>query len=870
MPNIIFDFKRGGAGVAEILYGTVTMKPTLAHARGTSFVLPAPTTWDLIDGKATATNIQASPVPNTENEIEWGYVVTAKDNFGKSFEWLVGVPDVAGDVNFTALPRYYETKPPLFGEGPEGPVGESATVDVGTVTGGTTASITNSGTPENAVLDFVLPQGPQGPPGLGVDLAPSFRPAEDLPATYDNGVTIHRIGGVAEQGTWPLTFATVVTHKNGDGRVSQSIVNSALRTFTRVQTGTLWTAWREGANTDLATVVANGLMSSTDKTHLEGLFGGYNTKSSTDAITTYPFGTQTMLVGSTLGWPHEGFNIVTTYRQGRTGGTLFSAASYQIALPYLGSASGYSILIRKPIAGDLWGDWEALATQRYVDSRGLNTPYLYGAVGDGVANDTGAVIAWLDSANPVKHLDRGTFLVDGVTTAQSGISVIGLGGKLKGNITNSIVLSFTGNNVKVEGVEVDGGGVARGGVYFSGDRPTLKDCHIHHAYTTNSLAYGVCLQNLTQGYSVVGNEIHDIHSVGNATQGDSDGASRAIYVTTANSVATGETVRRGLISQNVISDIAGEEGDAIQVIIMPNYGSAKVDVTGNTLNGFSRRGIKLQAGDCVVQGNNLYSDAITNNYANVITGIDSQYAAHNKILNNTVTLIGFTSAISAIGSADTNNRQPGIVIKGNVVRGGAVNSRNTSASIVEGNTVTFSNLYGIYIQGAEQASVIGNSIISESLSTDRAAIYVGFNCDRSNIQNNTLVGGVVEWLVTVNSPRCTVKDNLSLALDSAQINGNGSSSSGSIYDNNNFQSAALSFVGYNASQIHKGFTNGRAGSYIPNIYFSTTDPSTNGRHHTKGDVYINFSATSTSGGKAGWICTTGGNPGTFRTFGAID
>lgn len=40
--------------------------------------------------------------------------------------------------------------------------GISPTVEVGTVSAGTEAQVTNSGTPQKAVLDFILPRGPQG------------------------------------------------------------------------------------------------------------------------------------------------------------------------------------------------------------------------------------------------------------------------------------------------------------------------------------------------------------------------------------------------------------------------------------------------------------------------------------------------------------------------------------------------------------------------------------------------------------------------------------------------------------------------------------------------------------------------------------
>lgn len=56
--------------------------------------------------------------------------------------------------------------------GPQGPAGQAATIQIGSVTSGDAPAVTNSGTETDAVLDFVLqqgpagPQGPQGDPGL--------------------------------------------------------------------------------------------------------------------------------------------------------------------------------------------------------------------------------------------------------------------------------------------------------------------------------------------------------------------------------------------------------------------------------------------------------------------------------------------------------------------------------------------------------------------------------------------------------------------------------------------------------------------------------------------------------------------------------
>ena len=47
----------------------------------------------------------------------------------------------------------------------QGPPGEAATVEIGAVTNGDAASVTNIGSATHAVLDFVLPKGDTGEQG---------------------------------------------------------------------------------------------------------------------------------------------------------------------------------------------------------------------------------------------------------------------------------------------------------------------------------------------------------------------------------------------------------------------------------------------------------------------------------------------------------------------------------------------------------------------------------------------------------------------------------------------------------------------------------------------------------------------------------
>lgn len=312
MANIKFSFLRGSGSNLEILYGKVSIKPTLAHARGTSFVLPQESSYDLVNGVATATDVQPTPAP-VGGTIEWGYQITVQDRFGKKFEWLVGVPDVVGDVLFTALPRYSVTVPPLFGQGEQGIPGEAATLAVGTVTSGTPAAVSNSGTNQNAVLDFVLPKGDKGDTGAGV---PS------------GGTALQYIRKNATNATteWATLDKATVGLPNVDNT--------------------------SDANKPVSTLQTEAILTSTS-------IANYS-RAAIDPPSSYPQGITATLGRVNQGWPitagGEQYNSIVTSKIRGT-----NQSCVQRAYPFnsVTETPKYRYSAR---TGDSWGEWQTLAT----------------------------------------------------------------------------------------------------------------------------------------------------------------------------------------------------------------------------------------------------------------------------------------------------------------------------------------------------------------------------------------------------------------------------------------------------------------------------------------------------------------------------
>ncbi len=137
-----------------------------------------------------------------------------------------GATGAAGPAGATGATGNTGAEGPVGPTGETGPTGAAATITIGSVTTGdpgTEASVTNSGTSEDAVFDFVIPRGEPGGGG-----------APEVLATVDTTPQPTSANGALIFNETPLVSGTAITHTAGspDVQINQPGIYQAFFTGT--------------------------------------------------------------------------------------------------------------------------------------------------------------------------------------------------------------------------------------------------------------------------------------------------------------------------------------------------------------------------------------------------------------------------------------------------------------------------------------------------------------------------------------------------------------------------------------------------------------------------------------------------------------
>lgn len=494
------------------------------------------------------------------------------------------------------------------------------------------------------------------------------------------------------------------------------------------------------------------------------------------------------------------------------------------------------------------------------------SPTDHGAVGDGVTDDTAALNAAIAalSDGATLWIPGGTFLItDTLTITHNDVQVRGYGTILAGASIGMLLIE--GDRVILDGVTVDGSQVAWRGLWVTGDGVRITGCEIRGFHSTTQGVSAIwCVTR--GGVTVEGCRIHDCYSLGNATTGDSNGGSRAIFVSAPQAASMPSSIRG-----NTISEIVGEEGDAIHVIFgtTPPFLSSHTTVEGNTVEGVSRRGIKVQASDTIVRGNSYRETFAPTNPSSAINVISS---ARTVVEGNII----YSPSMTGISFGGVMNRDNnGAVIRGNTIRGaddgnygdGAVSLAYCENGVIEDNMI-HGHAFGIAVVSGG-SNVIRRNIISGDSRT-RECIIIQQSAPGCVVDGNVFQGSTASHGVITYAPGTVAVGNISTgALGLALVRVLATATNSVAYGNTanpGGQGVTWGSVNNNWRGPDYRATSTNGGAIIwTNAIPSESQAATS---HTRGTIAFNRNVNGV-GAPVGWVCTADGTPGIWHPFGIV-
>ena len=421
------------------------------------------------------------------------------------------------------------------------------------------------------------------------------------------------------------------------------------------------------------------------------------------------------------------------------------------AIPVVNTTAERAVLFPNPEQNQRVQNLETGAIERWTSgawqsdydlysSNGAINVKTYGAVGDGVTDDSAAVQAAFDAASDgIVQFGPDTYIVTQQIEVTRPCLILGAGrGATVIRATtlgaSAAVFKVTSSNVVVRDLTIRGPSSAvyvadECGLWFYGTSGApLTDCVAENVEVYNTGSYGILFEYANRGRAVR-NYVHDVGYGGIANLSSSDfisaenlvdtvtpgTASNAYGMYVSKRLVGDTTPTRGTMSKNVVKNVSVWEG-------LDTHGATFYTINDNVVSGCK---IGIQVGPDSF-GNVPHFTTICN----------------NAIDNGTLTTTQLRG-ISIGGDASTNVR--GIVCKGNTLdtMGGADGSSGllgailiqyTLGSVCSGNSIYMAEQNGIIYDGGGNTGIVctNNAIHGVTLRTGNA----------SGIRFNTATTGV--------------------------------------------------------------------------------------------------------------------------------